>query len=278
MFDQIIFNPTFETYTTKFNPDVFWIKNLGLGSHMLVDKDASDKTLSFDDTSPYVFHQDGNILNNKNSDNSKSLIIALNYSKKFMGKSTYIGTGNLLSVDHDLKTDPEFIIFKNVSNPADWIVWHYSFGDKGYMTLNTDEAFVKSSQIFGGKIHNKIKLYVDKDLSILNNEYVVYSFAFSKYFCSGIYSGISSENLIKTRNKPDLVVIKRIDKLGSWRLFSRLFNSSDSLRLNSFGALTEQDDLMVVELQNNGFNIRHSSNALNQTNGRYMYFCFTQDN
>lgn len=277
MFDQTIFNPDKELYKTQFKPDVFWIKNLGLGSHMLIDGATPDQTISFDDDAPAVVHPGGNILNNKESDVKKSLIIAMNYSKRFMSKSAYIGNGKLSTIDHDLKTDPEFVMFKNVTNPGDWISWHYTFSSKGYLKLNSDDAFISNNRMFGDKIHNKIKLYADGELSIKGNNYVAYSFAFSKYFCSGFYLGQTQSTVVTTRNKPDMVIIKRIDQPGSWRLFSRLFTPNDSLRLNSFGGLTENDDLLQIDFSDNGFSIPKPSYALNNSNGKYIYLCFTQD-
>ena len=275
MFEQNLFTQNAVKHITNFTPDIFCIKNIDEGDFMLVDRQYPDKTLNFNDDSAYTVHENGNIFQNKSTNIEKFLILSLNYSEKFMSRAEYVGTNSLISIDHDLRTTPELVMFKNTSSPSDWIVWHYSFSDKGYLKLNSDEAFVNDKLIFGKKIHNKIKFYADKTLSIKNDNYVVYGFAFSKYFCSGFYTG-KAQNFIKTKNKPDLVIIKRVDQIGSWRLFSRLFGAGDSLRLNSFGKLTENDDLLKIEFAEDGFYINESSYALNDTNGQYIYMCFSR--
>lgn len=276
MFDQTLFNLENDFYKTKFTPDLYWIKNTGEGSHLLLDSETPNNTLSFDTTDGYVYHEDGNIVNNKNSLVSSSYIAALNYSLGFMSKVSYTGTGTLLTPHHSLKTSPEFVIFKNVSAPGDWIAWHYTFSFKGYLTINTDNSFVENRTIFSDKIQNKFNLYVNGDLSLRDNNYVAYLFGFSKYFCSGFYEG-NEVVTVNTKNKPDMVIIKRVDQPGSWRLFSRKFNENSSLRLNSYGGLTENDDLLAINFMDTGFTINKNSAALNASGGKYIYLCFTQD-
>jgi len=275
MFDQTLFNPSNDFYKTKFTPDLYWIKNIGEGSHLLLDSQTPENTLSFDDTSGYIFHEGGNILNNKKSMNSSSYIAALNYSQGFMSKVSYTGTGKITTLSHTLKTTPEFVIFKNTSSSSNWIAWHYSFSYKGYLTFNTDDSFIEDKSIFADKIHNKINLYVNNTLSLVDNNYVAYLFGFSKYFCSGFYQGNTTVT-VKTKNNPDMIIIKRVDQPGSWRLFSKKFNNNDSLRVNSYGALTTNDNLLAVEFGNNEFSINNNSAALNVPGGKYIYLCFTQ--
>lgn len=275
MFEQYLFKPGDKRTKLGFEPDLFWIKNLEQGSHFLVDSEYPTKTLSFDNSLGYVEHENGVIVNNKPAVDFSSYISVLNWKTKFMTKVSYTGDGVYgRTLYHNLTTSPEFILFKSVSEESDWIVWHYTFEFKGYMRFNTDEEFVVDKSIFSDKIHNKHALYVGKELNQIGVDYMSYVFGFSEYFCSGFYEG-KENNFIKTKNKPEMVIIKSVNTTGSWRLFSKVFNPGDSLRINSFGGLTHDDDILRVNLSDEGFFIEKTPPALNSPRQRYIYIAFT---
>lgn len=275
MFEQTLFVPGQKHKKISFEPNLFWIKNLEQGSHFLVDNEHSDKSLSFDLTDGYHTLHKGVIQNNKPTEHFDSYIAAFNWKTKFMSKISYSGDGKYgRQIQHNLSSKPEFILFKKTNTPGDWIAWHNSFLFKGYMKLNTDDAFIEDRKIFSDKVHNQYQLYLGQEINQLGEDYMCYCFGFSEYFCSGFYKG-KPDNFVKTKNKPDLVIIKSVDCQGGWRLFSRVFDEGDSLRMNSFGGLTKGDDILRVQLRDDGFYIEHESPALNYIDNKYIYMAFT---
>lgn len=279
MFCQMLFNPGIDSLELPFKPNLFWIKNLGEGDHFLVDNEESDKTLSFNTRDFYILHEGGYIRNKRENKEDISLILAMSYTWPFMRKVTYIGNGRYKrNVPHDFKTPPDLLIIKNVSNESDWVIWQSTFDRFGYMKINSYEPFIKDKEMFADSAPNRTGIVLGTN-ELVNKEgdlYVAYMFGYSKYFCSNVYVGKTGRLEIKTQNKPDFLIIKSLDDYGSWRIFSRLLNSKDSLRLNSHGGLTKNDDLLNVELLNDGFVINENSPALNIEGKRFFYFCFTQ--
>lgn len=275
MFDHTIFNPGNERYDARFKPGLYWIKSLDEGDHYLIDVDNNDKTLSFNSTDGYIHHADGAVINLKSSGIGKHFIGILDYSSGFLSKVNYSGNGkHQQNLPHDLKTHPEFVLFKSNSCLGDWVAWHYSFGFAGYLKFNTDDKFIEDKMIFDKNLQNKRTLTVAGKLNTLNENYTSYMFGNSKFFDSGFYLG--KKNLtVSTKVKPELLIIKRVDGIGSWRMFSSKLNSGDSLRINSFGKLTENDDLLSVNLMENGFKIQQECSAINQENAKYIYLAFS---
>lgn len=276
MFEQIFFSPGQSKTKLSFDPDLFWIKNLEQGSHFLVDNTVANKTLSFDTDSGYIDHEEGIIVNNKPAMDFSSYIAAFDWKTKFMSKVSYVGDGTHgRTLYHNLKSNPEFILIKNTSNQGDWIAWHYSFGFRGYLKFNTDDGFIADKMPLSDKIPNQHAFYVGNLLNRVGNDYMSYVFGFSENFCTGFYEG-KENNFIKTKNRPDLLIIKSVLNTGSWRMFSKVFNPGDSLRINSFGGLTKDDDTLKVNLSDDGFFIEKTSPALNSTKAKYIYLAFTQ--
>ncbi len=279
MFCQMIFSPGTDFLELPFTTNIFWIKNLGEGDHYIVDNEVSDKTLSFNLKDPYLQHDSGFIRNKREDKKEQSLIAGMSYTWPFMRKISYIGNGRYKrNIPHDFKTPPDVLIIKNVTNESDWVFWQSSFDRFGYMKLNSYESFIRDKEIFADSSPNRAGIVLGSN-ELVNKEgdmYVAYMFGFSKYFCSGIYSGTDGSLEVKTHNKPDLLIIKAMDDFGSWRMFSRLFNSNDSLRLNSHGGITENDNILDVVLKEKGFVINNNSPALNLNGKKFLYFCFTE--
>lgn len=276
MFEQTLFVPGEEHKKISFKPDIFWIKNLEKGSHFIVDSEYSEKTLSFDREDGYHHHKDGIIINNTPTVDFSSYIAAFTWKTKFMNKLSYTGDGIYgRTLYHDLKTEPDFALFKSTNMSSDWIAWHSSFSYKGYMKFNTDDDFIQDKHMFADKVHNRHAIYIAGEINKPGTEYMCYIFGKSEYFTSGFYSGVEN-NFVNTANRPDMLIIKRVDGTGSWRLFSRKLNPGDSLRINSFGGITRQDDLLNVKFSDKGFFIEKTSPALNKPDAKYIFLCFTQ--
>ena len=275
MFDHTIFNPGNEKYEAKFKPGLYWIKSLDEGDHYLLDVDKNDSTLSFNSDEGFIGHDGGNIVNLKSSGNNAHFIGIFDYSSGFLSKVNYTGDGkHRQNLAHNLKSDPEFVLFKPNSFSGDWIAWHYSFGFRGYLKFNTDDKFIDDRMIFDKNVQNKRTLTVAGNLNTKNETYSAYMFGNSKFFTSGFYEG--QKNLqITTRIKPELLIVKRVDNIGGWRMFSNKLNPGDSLRVNSFGKITKNDDLLRVEFLENGFSIKQECSAINQTNAKYIYLAFS---
>jgi hypothetical protein len=143
------------------------------------------------------------------------------------------------------------------------------------MKFNSDDEFISDKHMFADKVHNQHAIYVGTELNKSSIEYMSYIFGKSEYFSSGFYTG-TPNNFVNTYNKPDMLIVKRVDGLGSWRMFSRKLNSGDSLRINSFGGITRDDDMLNIKLADKGFFIEKTSPALNKLDGKYIYLSFTQ--
>ena len=278
MFYQMRFDPAkyADKMEFKFDPKLFWIKNLQQGSHIVFDTASSNKTLAFDLKRGYEEHEEGLIKNNRPASSFESYIAAFG-DKPLLKVKYYKGNGNILTVPVKSDQSPEVVMIKNLSRETDWFYWQSALGYRAYMRLNNDQEIIREDRIFAMKPPNKhyMTLGKEKIVNRKDDEYMMILFFRTKQFTSGTYIGKANIE-VSTKNKPNMLIIKRMDGIGTWRMFSTVFNSNDSLRVNSFGALTKKDDLLDVKLLNNGFSISSNAPAINAEGSKYLYLCFTE--
>lgn len=282
MFNQIRIDPENinKPFELKFKPDVFWVKNLERGNHFLLTSASNyHNVLNFDTQRPYSENDEGILHNEHNPVSKESLFVSFSKAEGFFDWYLYSGdSGRNRNIKHNLKKEPSLLMVKNTSEESDWVVWHKTMRDQGFMRLNSDEPFEENKNMFAHSVQNNKTIVLGQTLEVNKEgcDYITLAFADGKQFQSGVYKGVQGENRIETKHPIDLIVIKRKDAAGTWRVFSRLFGEGDSLRLNSHGPLLKEDDRLLVKWEDRGFTIPVNSPALNQPGGEYIWFGFTE--
>ena len=175
------------------NGGMVWLKSRdSTGTHVVLDTvrtNGFDKSVTPDNDGVEVSgwnstaNSNGFTINTTFSNNNSS---GSTYSSWTFGKApgffdvvTYTGTGNALNVSHSLGSVPGMIMIKNISNSADWAVYHKSIGAEKYLKLNDNAAMGDTWQYWDDTEPTATQFTVRSNSSVNTNgdNYVAYLFA-----------------------------------------------------------------------------------------------------
>jgi hypothetical protein len=203
----------------------------------------------------------------------------------------YTGTGSAATVGHGLSAIPKMIIIKGLTNTSaeNWRVFHHKTSAQRLIWNDADAA--GNSTDFGangsgGTITQNINYFnigTDARVNGSGAEYIAYCFTDKKGFSKfGSYNGNGSSDgpFIYTGFKPAFVMVKRTNAGGfNWYINDnkrKTFNTnSTSLFTNTNSA--ETSDGMYLDMLSNGFKIRETGNAVNNSSGSHVYMAFAQN-
>lgn len=185
---------------------------------------------------------------------------------------TSSGTTN---VGHGLDGAPDLIWLKGVNAAEDWQIYHSDLGTGKYMSFSKDggdEAVVSRADSFSSVTSTTFtNRWTSGSVS-----WVAYCFKnVSGYQKVGSYNGSgSSLNTISVGFQPRLVLFKRTNSTGSWRIFDSTRGTDKSITANSNGA--EYDDTQnYVDFTSDGFEfnrtVTQQNPDLNSSSGIYIY-------
>tara|TARA_R100000773_G_scaffold41875_1_gene38679 strand:- start:25 stop:765 length:741 start_codon:yes stop_codon:yes gene_type:complete len=227
-------------------------------------------------------------LGSSNFDGSIQTTVKVNASAGF-SIVTYTGTGADATIGHGLGVTPNVAITKKRSGTQDWSVKHSgaASGKVGY--LNIRDPFDTSGS--GGGIVSDFSSSTTYSVTRYNNSgnygnvnessatYVAYVFSgvegYSKF---GSYTGNGSSDgtFVFTGFRPAWLLIKA-DLSESWYLYDNkrnTFNVVDKeVRADHSYA---EGTFTVGDFLSNGFKIRQTDSAVNQSGATYLYFCFAE--
>jgi len=197
------------------------------------------------------------------------------------------GTGGH-TIPHHLGVAPRMILVKNrASGSTSWQTYHYGL-DSG---AGTNEIFLDLTNATNGSAgawNNTVatSTVVTKGDGSYGNEddsnHIMYSFAdvqgYSKVGGSYVGNGNSSGSTIWCGFSPAWVMIKQSSKAGEgWHIFDNKregYNvDNDPLVANSSNAEGTSD---MIDLLSNGFKLRTTSEAVNESGETYIYMAFAE--
>jgi hypothetical protein len=298
-----------------FQPDWTWIKNRDAGEHHVltdavrgVNKQLNTNRLNAEltlTTQLTAFTSDGfsvgagaevngsganmvswNWLANgagvSNTDGSITSTVSANTTSGFSIVS-WVATGAVGTIGHGLGVAPKMIIGKNRTSAYHWQIGHSSMGWTNQIRFTTDASSATNqwnntaptSSVFSVEQYD-----INKEIG---DNSIAYCFAEVKgYSKFGSYTGNGNADgpFIYTGMKPAFVICKMTSGSGqNWELNDNKRNpyneAKNTLRPNTADA--EDGTFNTCDLLSNGFKLRTSNDATNQSSATYIYMAFAEE-
>ena len=209
---------------------------------------------------------------------------------------TYTGTGSASdTVGHGLGVTPAMVITKRRSSGSgafNWMVKHSSLASNHNLLLESTGASTDVTSGFGsGGIANLSSSttfgFLNGTSSNPNNAntsgatYVAYCFApVAGYSAFGSYTGNGSSDgtFVYTGFRPRWIMIKNISRVVSWYVEDSARDTYNvmGLDLNPNLSNAEGNDTPVLDFLSNGFKMRNTYDAFNQSGETIIYACFAE--
>jgi hypothetical protein len=226
-----------------------------------------------------------------NTDGDITSTVSANTTSGFSVVS-YTGNGtNGATIGHGLGVAPKMVIPKCRSDAGDWSCYHASLSASNNIFLNLTQAQSAIVDRDNGGISttSSTTFTVAQGGSTLNNvngsgrTYIAYCFAEKKGFSKfGSYTGNGNADgtFIYTGFKPAFVICKMTSGSGqNWELNDNKRNpyneAKNTLRPNTADA--EDGTFNTCDLLSNGFKLRTSNDATNQSSATYIYMAFAEN-
>ena len=212
----------------------------------------------------------------------------------------YQGNGsNGATFGHGLGSVPDLSIYKCREQTTDWAVW-----PRAHNPTATNAARLNSNAAFGGSngagffndvapTSSVITLGTRNEVNQSSQNYVSYHFksipGFSKF---GVYTGNGSAAgpFLYFGFKPQFIIIKRVDAIGSWFLIdvvrdidvlgaANTQGSADSQHRQLFGDAVDVESTYnstAGDFLSNGYKLRATNASTNASGGTYIYIAFAE--
>ncbi len=219
-----------------------------------------------------------------NTDGTISSTVSANTTSGFSIVS-YTGTGSTTTVGHGLGVAPSMIIVKKINNSGGFVSWHKSLsgGSGGYIYLNSSSAAGTTSNYWGSTVPSSTTFGVwssGGDNNANGDNFIAYCFVEKKGFSKfGSYTGNGNADgpFVYTGFKPAMVIAKRTDSTGNWRIRDNrrpAYNVIDKvLRPNTSEAEITEDN---HDFLSNGFKVRTTGPENNASGGTFIYMAFAE--
>jgi hypothetical protein len=204
------------------------------------------------------------------------------------GFSIVTYTGNVTggaTIGHGLGAVPTFIIVKNRSTSANWLIYSSVEGPNKYGYLNLTNGWATDTTGFNNVTPTSTVFTVGSAVETngSTNNLVAYCFTpIAGYSAFGSYTGNGSATagpFVYLGFRPRLVMIKRYDTTSNWNITDTsrnpYNNTTVALRPNT-GDTESTVGTVYVQPVSNGFYISNNNSDTNATNGTYIYAAFAE--
>jgi len=225
-----------------------------------------------------------------NTDGSITSTVSANTTSGFSIVS-YTGDGAVTAtVGHGLGVTPKMIIYKNLGNVYNWLVYHESLGNTHGMYLNGTDASVDNVDFF--KDTSPTSSVWTMSNSTLNNQgsinHIAYCFAEKKGFSKfGSYTGNGQSEdgpFIYTGFKPAFVIVKKYDSAGgNWVMWDNKRSDVPNANVNDQVLYPNASDAELssatreIDTLSNGFKIRGEGGNINADADNFIYMAFAEN-
>ena len=189
------------------------------------------------------------------------------------------------TVAHGLGVKPDMLIFKNITESQNWLVWHKDIATNKHLNLNTTSALSTDAGSLNNTAPTSTVFTIGADgrtnSTTNGNPIICYAFAEKKgysKFGSVIGNGSATNGTFcYTGMKPSFVMVKNTAS-GNWQLLDNkrnLFNvavNSLSPDVSDAEYTTETD----IDFLSNGFKFYENYN-LNKTGNTYIFAAFAEN-
>ena len=223
--------------------------------------------------------------NSTNTSGSITSSVRANATAGFSVVTFNSGSSGQKTIGHGLGVAPEFIISKDRSNNAAWIIYHKSLGTTSDYLLFSTNAKLTSSNIWGSTAPSSTVFGFDSGTnSYANANVVCYCFApVAGYSSFGSYTGNGSSDgpFVYTGFRPRYIMIKRTDSAGyDWFVIdtarSTYNTANDYLAPNSSTSENGFGGATFFDILSNGYKLRTDGPSRNASSGTYVYAAFAE--
>ena len=193
------------------------------------------------------------------------------------------------TVAHGLGVKPDMLIFKNLNESQNWLVWNKTLATNKHLNLNTTSALSTDAGSLNNTAPTSSVFTIGADgrtnSTTNGNPIICYAFAEKKgYSKFGSYTGNGNANgtFVYLGFKPAFFMIKRTDGSGDkWRMWDNKrspFNVvDDSLACDETSA--EYDDVSVsLDFLSNGCKMKMSGGGAGNGSGEtYIFMAFAEN-
>ena len=184
---------------------------------------------------------------------------------------------------HGLGVAPSVVLIKSRSATEWWNCYFEAIGNTKYLMLNNNEATSTNSNRWNNTTPDAVNVTLGAagEVNGQNGNYIAYCFAPKKGFSAmGSYIGNANANgqFIYTGFKPSWVLIKNSESAQAWNVWDIDRNDVGNLSIKVLqpnatageGAGGDQ----AIDINGNGFKIKHASNEHNKDNSTMIYMAF----
>jgi len=193
----------------------------------------------------------------------------------------YAGRGAGTVINHNLGTQPAFVLIKRTDAISNWIGYHKGSGVDKYFYM-TSAAFDNQTAAWRPTANGFGISQNWTDASATAETFIAYMWAevpgFSKF---GSYTGNGAADgpFIYTGFRPKLVITKRTDSAtsGDWNIVDSVRNTTNPVNKYMYlNATNAEGTATIYDFYSNGFKIRESGAGTNASGSPYIYIAFAE--
>jgi len=197
----------------------------------------------------------------------------------------YGGTGSSATIGHGLGATPKVLFFKQLDGTESWRMWHRNapnYSTKA-LALNLSSAEFSQSNWVGTVNNSTIALGADGSINLNAKNYICYAFAEKKGFSkigSWTGNGNADGSFIYTGFKPAFIISKNADRNENWLIHDNKRGpiNVNQNRINPNDSGVESSaSYFNLDFLSNGFKIRSTDTALNQSGEVYVFMAFAAE-
>jgi len=187
------------------------------------------------------------------------------------------------SIGHGLGVQPQVVIVRARDRAENWRVFHRSAGTTGALTLDDTSAYNSNTVLFASDSTSTV-FNVGTDFSVNGAyNYIAYCFAeVQGYSRFSSYKGNGNANgpFVYTGFQPAFILFKKSSDSGdNWMMYDHKrqgYNETTKAYYpNSTGAESTSTN-NSLDILSNGFKLRSSFGAVNQSSHTYIYMAFAK--
>ena len=225
--------------------------------------------------------QAGQGSSSSNTSGSITSTVSVNASAGF-SVVTWTDSASTYTVGHGLGVAPQFIILKDRSNAYNWDVGCNAIGWANRLKLN-DTTATSAGYWNSTAPTSSVFTYIGNGTGNM----VAYCWTpIAGFSAFGSYTGNGSTDgpFVYTGFRPKFVLLKRTDNVGDWymldtsrdpyNLATQKLMADLSVAENGNGESTSTNTLDILS---NGYKLRSTNTASNQSSGTYIYMAFAEN-
>jgi hypothetical protein len=197
---------------------------------------------------------------------------------------SYTGTGANATVGHGLGVAPSMIIFKSRNSATSWVTYHKSLGATNFVALSNTDASSASSLPFNNTAPTSSVFSIGTSGGTNSTSMIAFCWSEVKGFSKfGSYTGNGNADgtFVYTGFSVGMVIIKSSTYSGSnWHIFDNKrygYNDSNYVLKPDTSDSEFTQSSVKIDLLSNGFKLRGTDVAMNQSGGTLIYMAFASN-